>query len=219
MTYLDIKQILDRKAVLNKKGTLSAQEIKLLIKEWHNTRTEADLNEEMVRMEMKALESKIRKYNVPQLGDIPEEREDGNIRILVCQMGGCVSKEIREVKIAAVKKLIRQYNINVIAFLDLNFNWSKVNSSANLASWLHNKEQEMRCVAAHNTQEQLELFSKHQPGGAGIICRNKFLQYLQKPLVDPRGLGRWCSWPFSCNRATHPDLLLPTDRAQLRSKD
>jgi hypothetical protein len=74
-----------------------------------------------------------------------------------------------------------------------------VNSSANLASWLHNEEQETRCVASHNTQEQSELFSKHQPGGTGTICRNKFLQYLQKPLVDPRGLGRWCSWPFSCN--------------------
>jgi hypothetical protein len=66
MNYLDIKQILDRKAVLNKKGTLLAQEIKLLVKEWHDTRTEANLNEEMVRMEMKALENKIRKYSVPQ---------------------------------------------------------------------------------------------------------------------------------------------------------
>jgi hypothetical protein len=92
-------------------------------------------------------------------------------------MGGCASKEIREVKIAAVEKLIRQYDINVIAFLELHFNWSKVNSSANLASWLHNKEQEMRYVAAHNTQDQSELFSKHQPGGTGIICRNEFLQY------------------------------------------
>jgi hypothetical protein len=117
MNYLDINQILDRKAVLKKKGTLSAQEIKLLVKEWHDTRTEANLNEEMVRMEMKALESKIKKYNVPQLGDIPDEREDGNMIILVCQMGGCESKEIREVKIAAVEKLIRQYNVNVIAFL------------------------------------------------------------------------------------------------------
>jgi hypothetical protein len=140
MNYLDITQILDRKAVLNKKGTLSAQEIKLLVKEWHNMRTEANLNEEMVRMEMKALDSKIRKYNVPQLGDILEEREDGNMRILVCQMGGCASKKIIEVKIAAVKKLIRQYDINVIAFLELNFNWSKVNSSANLTSWLHKEE-------------------------------------------------------------------------------
>ncbi len=79
MNYLDIKQILDRKVALKKKGTLLAQEIKLLVKEGHNMRTEADLNEEMVRMEMKALESKTRKYNVPQLGDILEEREDGNM--------------------------------------------------------------------------------------------------------------------------------------------
>jgi hypothetical protein len=31
-------------------------------------------------------------------------------------MGGCARKEIREIKIAAVEKLIRQYDINVIAF-------------------------------------------------------------------------------------------------------
>jgi hypothetical protein len=193
MNYLVIKQILDRKAVSNKKGTLSAQEIKLLVREWHDMRTDANLNEATVRMEMKALESKIKKFNVPQLGDIPEERKDGNMRILVCQMEGCARKEIREVKNAAVEKLIRQYNINDIAFLKLNFNWSKVNSSANLASWLYKEEQETRCIAAHNTQEQSELFSKHRPGGTGIICRKEFLQYLRKPLVDPRGLGRWCS--------------------------
>ncbi len=162
-------------------------------------------------METKALKSKVRKYNVPQLGDIKEERDDGNMRILICQMGGCASKEIREIKIAAVEKLIRQYDINVIAFLKLNFNWSKVNSSANLASWLHKEERETRSVATHNTQEQSELFSKHQPGGAGIICRNKFLQYLQRPSVNPRGLGRWCSWPFSCN-PTHTTRLVVAHR-------
>jgi hypothetical protein len=165
MNYLDIKQILDRKAVLNKKGTLSAQEIKVLVKEWHNTRTEADLNEEMVRMEMKALESKIRKYNVPQLGDIPEEREDRNMRILVCQMGGCASKEIREVKIAAVEKLIRQYNINIIAFLELNFNWTKVNSSAILASWLHNEEQQHTALSPTTPRSNQSYFPSTNSGG------------------------------------------------------
>ncbi len=108
MNYLDIKQILDKKSAMSNKGALSDREIKLLVKEWHNTRTELELNEAMVRMEMKAMESKIRKYNVPQLGEIPNKRDDGNIRILVCQMGGCASKEIREIKIAAVEKLIRQ---------------------------------------------------------------------------------------------------------------
>jgi hypothetical protein len=122
INYLDIKQILDKKSAMCNKGALSDQEIKLLVKEWHNTRMESELNEAMVRMEMKAMESKIRKYNVPQLGEIPNKRDNGNIRILVCQMGGCASKEIREIKIAAVEKLIRQYDINVIAFLELNFN-------------------------------------------------------------------------------------------------
>jgi hypothetical protein len=65
MNYLDLKQILDRKAALNKKGTLSDQKIKSLVKEWHDTRTEAKLNKVTVRMEMKALKSKVRKYNVP----------------------------------------------------------------------------------------------------------------------------------------------------------
>ncbi len=67
-----------------------------------------------------------------QLGKLPIEREDGTMRVLVNQM-----VETREIKIAATKRLIRKYNINVCAFMELNFNWAKVNSSANLASWFY----------------------------------------------------------------------------------
>jgi hypothetical protein len=74
-----------------------------------------------------------------------------------------------------------------------------VNSSANLASWLQEEEHELRLVTAHNTTEFNELFGKHQPGGTGMVCRHEFAQYARKPSVDPRGLGRWCSWPFYCN--------------------
>jgi hypothetical protein len=80
----------------------------------------------------------------------------------------------------------------------LNFNWSKVNSSVNLASWLC-KEREVRSITAQNTTEPNKLFSKHQPRGTGIICQNKFLQYKRKPAIDRTGLGRWCSWPFYSN--------------------
>ena len=83
--------------------------------------------------------------------------------------------------------------------MELNFNWSKVNSSANLATWLRDEERELRSVTAHNTTESDETLGKHQPGGTGMICRHEFIQYARKPSVDPRGLGRWCSWPFSCN--------------------
>jgi hypothetical protein len=55
-------------------------------------------------------------------------------------------------KIAAVERPIKRYDINLIAFIELNYNWSKFNSSANLASWLDEEEQELRSIMAHNAQ-------------------------------------------------------------------
>jgi hypothetical protein len=75
-------------------------------------------------MEMKAMEKKLIKYNVKQLGNIQLEREDGTMRVLVSQMGGCTSMEMRVIKIAATEHLIRKYDINLCAFMELNFNWT-----------------------------------------------------------------------------------------------
>jgi hypothetical protein len=44
--------------------------------------------------------------------------------------------------------------------MDLNYNWSKVHSSANLASWFTDGKREMRCITAHNTEEIYDLFEK-----------------------------------------------------------
>ncbi len=75
----------------------------------------------------------------------------------------------------------------------------KVNSSANLASWFHEEEHELHLVTAHNTMEFDGNFGKHQLGGTGMVCRHEFVQFARKPSINPRGLGRWCSWPFHCN--------------------
>jgi hypothetical protein len=170
-----------------------------LVKDWHDRRSEKELNQESVEMEMKAMEKKLTKYNVEQLGDIPLEREDGTMRVLVSRMGGCATTETQEIKIATTEQLISKYDINFCAFMELNFNWMKVNSSANLASWFHEEERELRLVTAHNKTEFDSTFGKHQPGGTGMVCRHEFVQYARKPSVDPRGLGRWCSWPFHFN--------------------
>jgi hypothetical protein len=145
-----------------------------LVKDWHDRHSEGDLRQETIEMETKSMEKKLRRYNVEQLGEIPLEREDGTMRILVCQMGGCASTEAREVKIAATEKLIRKYDINLCLFMELNFNWTKMNSLANLASWFNEEERETRCTTAHNTQEFDELFGRHQPGGTGMLCRHDF---------------------------------------------
>ncbi len=72
--------------------------------------------------------------------------------------------ETRKIKIAATEHLIRKYDINFCAFMEPNFNWTKVNSSANLASWLQEEGHELQLVTAHNMTEFDKLFGKHQPG-------------------------------------------------------
>ena len=114
------------------------------------------------------MELSIAKYNVEQLGEMPIKREDGTVRILVCKMGGLASPEIRAIKIEATERLIKKYNINVCLMMEINFNWSKVNTLATLASWFHD-EREVRSITVHNTTEQHMAFSKHQPRGTGIL--------------------------------------------------
>ncbi len=191
--------MLDRQQALNNKGVLTDGDIKSLVRDWHDKRLEKELNQESVEMEKRAMEKKLMKYNMERLGDIPLEKEDGTMRVLVSQMGGCASMETCKIKIATTEQLIRKYDINLCAFMELNFNWTKVNSSANLASQFHEEERELRSVMAHNTTEFDDTFGKHQPGGTGMLCQHDFVQYAQKLSVNPRGLGRWCSWPFYCN--------------------
>jgi hypothetical protein len=79
LNNMDIKQILDRKAAENKRGTLTTGEIQLLVQEIHNLREESKLDLGTRDREMAAMQKKIEIYNVSQLGDIPREQEDGTM--------------------------------------------------------------------------------------------------------------------------------------------
>jgi hypothetical protein len=71
---------------------------------------------------MKAIKVELAKYKVDQLGEIPLEREDGTMRIMVCQMGGCLGKQVREIQMSITEQLIRKYDVNLVAFMELSFN-------------------------------------------------------------------------------------------------
>jgi hypothetical protein len=79
-----------------------------LVQDWHDKRSEKQLNQESVAMEIRAMEKKLTKYNVERLGNIPMEREEGTMRVLVSQMGGCASMEMHEIKISTSEQLIRK---------------------------------------------------------------------------------------------------------------
>jgi hypothetical protein len=57
LNYMDIKKMLDRQQALNKKGTLTEREIKSLVREWHNSRLEEELNHVTIETKMKAMEN------------------------------------------------------------------------------------------------------------------------------------------------------------------
>ena len=178
---MDIRKLIDKRSVQLKKGLLTEAEIKKLVTEWRDERSEEDLAQATIDREVKTMEEKLSKYNVSQLGDIPIKREDGSFRILVCQMGGCSGKEVREFKLAATERLIDKYEGNLSAFMELNYNWATVASSANLASRFCHEEREVRSMTAHNIHETT---TRHQPGGTGMACRYEFLQYARKPSND-----------------------------------
>ncbi len=141
-----------------------------------------ELNQATTDREVQTMEAKLKKYNVPVLGNIPTLHEDGAFRILVCQIGGCSGREmIREMKIGATERLIAKYEINLSAFMELNYNWATVDSSINLASWFGQEEREIRSAAAHNHHKTQ---MRHQPGGTGMVCWHEFFQYARKPSND-----------------------------------
>jgi hypothetical protein len=142
LNYLKIKKLMERGSAQQKKGKLTDAEIKGLVKEWFDRRMEGDLNKAVIDQEMRAMDAKLAKYNVEQLGGIPIKREDGTMRILVCQMGGCTGKEVGQIIMSTTENLIQKYDVNLVVFVELSFNWTKVNSSANLASWLQQEERE-----------------------------------------------------------------------------
>jgi hypothetical protein len=72
---------------------------------------EGDLNKAVIIQEMRAMKTKLAKYNVEQLGEIPIKREDGIIWILVCQMGGCAGKEVGQIKISTTENIIQKYTL------------------------------------------------------------------------------------------------------------
>ena len=51
---------------------------------------------------------------------MPECREDGNCRIMHCQLNSCSGKEIRELKVEGIMKLRKKYDVNIAAMAEMD---------------------------------------------------------------------------------------------------
>ena len=74
MSYEDIREHMERKLAHGKRGTLTESEVKAVVDQWVDDRSKEELNEEVVKKELKKLELKLEKYNVPAVGHMEEEK-------------------------------------------------------------------------------------------------------------------------------------------------
>jgi hypothetical protein len=96
----------------------------------------------------------------------------------------------REFKIATTEKLICKYNINLCLFMELNFNWTKVNSSANLALWFCEEEREMHAAPLLTTLRSLTNFLANINRGVQGWCADMNSYNTQgSHLQTPEGYG------------------------------
>jgi hypothetical protein len=70
---MDIRKIMDKRSVQQKKGLLTDAEIQKLVTEWQDERGEEDLGQATIDREVKTMEEKLNKYNVPTLGAVPTQ--------------------------------------------------------------------------------------------------------------------------------------------------
>ncbi len=70
---MDIRKIMDRQMVQQKKGLLMDAEIQKLVSEWQDEHCKADLNQATINREVKTMEEKLQKYNVAALGEVPPQ--------------------------------------------------------------------------------------------------------------------------------------------------
>jgi len=182
-----------------KRGILTENEINHIVKDWGDQRAEEELDKIAIKREVIRLERKFKRYNISELGRMPDAKEEGRCRMLYCQMNNASTKEVREVKMSAVTHLNTKYDIDVDLFVEIGHSWRVGGRGHNLGSWLDSREQ-IRFKAAHNNEDPIT--SSCQPEGMGIIVRGRMTQYANHGEQDNRKLGRYRSYVFWAN-ASH----------------
>jgi len=65
MAYDDIRRIMQKRELQQKKGLLTDREVEVIVEKWRDDREMDELDPDTVAKEVKRLEQKFKKYNVP----------------------------------------------------------------------------------------------------------------------------------------------------------
>ena len=88
---------------LQKRGYLTDREVQEAVAEIQDERLEEELDSEMISHEIKRLNEKIVKWSSNPVGSMTLEKEDGRARLVFGQMNNMSTKEVRMLKVIALK--------------------------------------------------------------------------------------------------------------------
>ena len=136
-------------------------------------------------------------WNSEPLGNMTLDKDDGRVQFVFGQMNNISTKELREVKLQALKCIEKKYNTQIGVFNEIDANFDNARRGVNFQQWMgdHGKR---KCVMAYNTNDK-DIKCFHQPGGTGIRVTGSMTQYCRKTTKDSRGLGRFCSAVYYAN--------------------
>ena len=143
-----------------------------------------------MKKELKKLELKLEKYNMPAVGNMEEEKEEGRYRILYNQMNNASTRVVREIKMGMVERLNERYDVDINLFGKLGNNWTVDGHNNNLGSWYTKNQEKLYYVAACNEVDKVRT-PRHQPGGTAVAVRGAMTQYAKAKPRDERKLGRF----------------------------
>ena len=92
-------------------------------------------------------------------------------------------------KIHRLNKLIKEFDADCIAGVELQVQWSKMGKDSSLARLLAPGKDKKVCVG-YNRHED---YSRSQYGGTSLVSLGRLSQFVKSADTDPHGLGRW-SW-------------------------
>ena len=105
MSYEEIREHMSKKLNNGKRRTLTEVEVRAVVDQWMDNRSEEELNQEVVKKEIQKLERKLARYNVPPVGSINEDKGEGTCRILYSQLNNASTRAVREIKMDKVHNM------------------------------------------------------------------------------------------------------------------
>ena len=96
---------------MEKRRMLTEVEVKAVVDQWVDNRSEEELDQQVVKKEIQKLEKKLARYNVSPVGHTNEDKGEGTCRILYSQLNNASTRVARDIKMDKIHSMNEKYQV------------------------------------------------------------------------------------------------------------